>query len=80
MGGTLTILYDSGTFDDRIERGVSFGKEFMEEVFDWNVKFNEDGAVMALGYLGVVSSFFFLIDMSLSLALGRAKQETVTIK
>ena len=39
-----------------------------------------DGAVMALGYLGVVSSFFFLIDMSLSLALGRAKQETVTIK
>merc|ERR1712154_7745 len=74
--GTLTILYDKGTFDDRIESGVRFGKEVIEEVFDLNVKFNEDGAVVALGYLGVVSSFLFLIDMSLSLALGRGKQET----
>ena len=39
-----------------------------------------DGAVMALGYLGVVSSFLFLIDMSLSLALGRGKQETTVTR
>ena len=40
--GTCRVeLKYSGTFDDEIERGVRFGKEVMEEVFDLNVNFNE---------------------------------------
>ena len=38
--GRVDLKY-SGTFDDEIERGVRFGKEVMEEVFDLNVNFNE---------------------------------------
>ena len=40
MTGRVELKY-SGTFDDEIERGVRFGKEVMEEVFDLNVNFNE---------------------------------------